>query len=183
MTNEPRVEDFISTSKQKAFEHDFLKRSEQYQRWEDVEFNKVWENERRFTIEAEDIRFYSEGVMDDNPLFNDEQVAKSGPFGGLTAHPMFITPITFWLAGESGPSSWVRTPGAINPGQIMEIYEPFRVGDTIRSRAEVHDKWIKRGKRYLTFQVDYLNQDDLMIFRVWTTLILPRSQGEGAHQF
>ena len=183
MTNESRVEDFITTRKQKEFGHDFFERSEQYQRWEDVEFNKVWEDDRRFTIEEEDIVFYSGGVIDDNPLFNDKEAAKAGPFGELTAHPVFLTPIVFWLAGDSGPSSWLRTPGAINPGQVIEIYEPFRVGDTIRSRAEVHDKWIKRGKRYLTFQVDYINQDDKVIFRVWNTLILPRSKGDGTHQF
>ncbi len=183
MIDQPCIEDFITTRKQQEFEHDFFKRSEHYQTWEDVEFNKVWESEGRFTIEEEDILFYSQGVMDDNPLFNEKQAASSGPFGGLIAHPMFITPIVFWLAGDSGPSSWIRTPGAINPGQTFEIYEPFRLGDTIRSRATVHDKWIKRGKRYLTFATEYINQDDTVILKVWNTLILPRSQDDGAHQF
>lgn len=183
MTEEVRVEDFITTKKQKEFESDFLKNSENYQSWDDVDFDQIWENDLRFTIEEEDIKYYSEGVLDQNPLFTDTEAAKAGPFECLTPHPMFITPILFWLAGDSGPSSWIRTPGAINPGQVMEFHEPMRVGDTLRSRARVHDKWIKRGKRYLTYLVELLNQEDKLVFTCWTTLILPQSKGHNKHQF
>lgn len=183
MTKQVRVADFITTKKQREFERDFFKGAEDYQRWEDVEFGKVWENELRFTVETEDILAFSAGVSDDNPLFCDEEAAKCGPFGGLTAHPLFLTPIAFWLAGDSGPASWIRTPGAINPGSEFELYEPIRPGDTLRSRTQVHDKWIKRGKRYLTYQLDLINQDDTVVVRVWVTLILPTSQGDEVHRF
>ncbi len=183
MTEQVRLEDFILTKKQKEFERDFFKGSEHYQRWEDVEFGRVWENDRRFTVEAEDILAYSAGVGDENPLFSDAEAAKSGPFGGLIAHPIFFTPIVFWLAGDEGPLSWLRTPGAINPGGVYEMFEPIRPGDTLRSRAHVKDKWIKRGKRYLTYEVDFLNQDDTLVVRLQATLILPTSKNDGTHQF
>jgi acyl dehydratase len=183
MAEDVRIEDFITTKKQKAFVHDFFQKSEDYQKWEDVDFERMWESEKTFTVEKEDITFFSEGVLDDNPLFNDEGAAAAGPFGGLIAHPIFLTPIGFWVTGDSGPASWIRTPGAINPGQVIEFFEPIRPGDVIRARSRAHDKYIKRGKRYLTYLVEYFRQDDVMVAKWWTTLILPTSRGEGRHSF
>ena len=183
MGEEVLIEDFLTTKKQKAFEHDFFKRAGGYQKWEDVDFDGVHDIEKTFIVEVEDIKNYSEGILDDNPLFNDEEAAKKGPYGGLIAHPLFLTPIGFWLTGDSGPGSWIRTPGAINPGQIIEFYEPIRPGDIIRAKSRFHDKWIKRGKRYLTFLTEYYNQKDQMVAKWLITLILPRSRGDESHQF
>jgi acyl dehydratase len=180
---EVRIEDFLTTKKQKAFEYDFFKKAEHYEKWEDVDFDGVYESESAFTVEAEDIKNYSKGILDENPLFNDEKAAKEGPYGGLIAHPLFLTPIGFWLTGESGPGTWIRTPGAINPGQTIEFYEPIRPGDTIRLKTSFHDKWIKRGKRYLTYLSEYYNQKDQLVAKWWTTLILPSSKGKESHSF
>ncbi len=183
MEEEVRIEDFLITKKQKEFEYDFFKKAEAYEKWEDVDFDGVHECERIFVVEEEDIRTYSEGILDDNPLFNDREAAEKGPFGALTAHPLFLTPVGFWLTGDSGPGSWVRTPGAINPGQVIELYEPICLGDTIRARSRFHDKWIKRGKRYLTYQKEFLNQKDKLVAKWWITLILPISKGDESHRF
>jgi 3-hydroxybutyryl-CoA dehydratase len=183
MEDEVRIADYVTTGKQKAFEYDFFKKAEGYETWEDVDFDGVYDIDKTFVVEVEDIKNYSEGVLDENPLFNDEHAAKEGPYGGLIAHPLFLTPIGFWLTGDSGPGSWIRTPGAINPGQIIEFYEPSRPGDIIRAKSRFHDKWIKRGKRYLTYLTEYHNQKDQMVAKWWITLILPRSQGSESHQF
>ena len=183
MGEEVRIEDYLVTKKQKAFEHDFFKRSDEFEKWEDVDFDEIYESDRTFVVEAEDIKTYSEGIDDDNPLFNDEEAAKAGPFGALVAHPLFLTPVGFWFTGEAGPVSWVKTPGAINPGQKIEFFEPIGVGDVIRQKARFYDKWIKRGKRYLTYEAEFYNQKDLLVARWWITLILPRSKKGETHQF
>ncbi len=183
MEDEIRIEDFLKTEKQRTFEHDFFKRADEYEKWEDVDFDGVFEMDRTFTVEVEDIKAYSEGILDDNPLFNDEAAAAAGPYGGLVGHPLFLTPIAFWLTGDAGPGSWVRTPGAINPGQKIEFYEHIRPGDTLRARSRFHDKWLKRGKRYLTYLTEYTNQRDELVARWWATLILPTSRSDEAHQF
>jgi acyl dehydratase len=183
MEDNVRIEDFLSTKKQKTFEYDFFKKAKDYEKWEDVDFDGIYEIENTFTVTEEDIKSFSEGILDENPLFNDREAAEKGPFGGLIAHPLFLTPIGFWLTGDSGPGSWVRTPGAINPGQIIEFYGPIRLGDTIRAKSRFHDKWIKRGKRYLTYLTEYYNQDDLLLAKWWITLILPKSKGSESHKF
>jgi len=43
MDDEIRVEDFLTTAKQKAFEHDFFKQADEYEKWEDVDFDAVKE--------------------------------------------------------------------------------------------------------------------------------------------
>ncbi|MBW1681606.1 MAG: hypothetical protein JRF59_13345 [Deltaproteobacteria bacterium] len=67
------------TKKQKMFEYNFFKNADHYEKWETVDFDQVYEMERTFTVEVEDIRNYSEGILDDNPLFNDEEAAAGGP--------------------------------------------------------------------------------------------------------
>ncbi len=183
MDEEVRIENFLETEKQKTFEYNFFKKAEDYEKWEDADFDGFHDLERTFEVTAEDIKNYSEGILDDNPLFNDEEAAKEGPYGGLVAHPLFLTPIGFWLTGDKGSGSWIRTPGAINPGQKIEFYEPVRPGDVIRARSQFHDKWIKRGKRYLAYLTEYYNQKDLLVAKWWITLILPKSKGGEAHQF
>ena len=183
MGEEVKIEDFLTTRKQKEFEYDFFKKADGYEQWDTVDFEGVYEGEKTFTVEAEDIKYYSVGCLDDNPLFNDETAAEKGPFGGLIAHPLFLTPIGFWLIGDSGPASWIRTPGAINPGQIIEFYEPVRVGDIIRVKSRFHDKWIKRGKRYMSYLSEYYNQKDQLVAKWWLTLILPTSRGDETHTF
>jgi 3-hydroxybutyryl-CoA dehydratase len=183
MEEEVRIEDFLVTEKQKAFEYNFFKGADAYEKWETVDFEEVCEMERTFTVTAEDIKNYSEGILDDNPLFNDEDAADKGPYGSLIGHPLLMTPIAFWIAGTEGPMSWIRTPGAINPGQTIEFYQPIRPGDVIRAKSKFHDKWIKRGKRYLTFLADYYNQKDELVAKWWATLILPTSRGKEPHTF
>ena len=178
-----RIEDFLKTKKQKEFVYDFFKKSENYEKWEDADLDKVYEMQRTFTVSVEDIRSYSEGVLDENPLFNDEEAAENGPYGGLIAHPLFLTPVSFWITGDSGPGTWIRTPGAINPGQTIEFYQPIRPGDTIRAKAKLHDKWIKRGKRYISKLTEYYNQKGQLVAKWWGTLILPTSQGRESHKF
>lgn len=178
-----RVEDFLTTGKQQAFEYDFFKNAENYADWERADLEEEGVSTQSFEVETEDILNYSQGILDDNPLFNDEEAARKGPFNGLIAHPIFMTPIGFWLAGDSGPASWVRTPGAINPGQIIEFYEPVRPGDKIHVKGRFFDKYIKRDKRFLTFETNYIRQDGELVCRWWITLILPQSKAGDMHQF
>ena len=119
MDEEIRLEDFLVTKKQKAFEHNFFKHAEKFEKWEDVDFDGVYENERTFVVEAEDIKTYSEGIADDNPLFNDEEAAKNGPYGDLIAPPLVSHPHRLlvyrgWRTGKLGKNTRRHQPGTEN---------------------------------------------------------------------
>ena len=171
---------YIKTEKQKVFDTNFFKDADSYEVWDEIDFSDLKEvdGEQTFEIKAEDIKFYSEAVMDNNPLMNDEEYAKKSPYGGLVPHPIFATQIIFWCIGTKGRGNWIRTPGARNPGQHIEIYENFRVGEVIHIKMKPYDRYIKRGKYYLRYQIDLYNQDNVKKGMAIGTLILPKSRDD-----
>ena len=175
------IEKYQKTEKQKEFQFDFFVDQSKYEKWEDVIIGTEGFGERTFEVKKEDIDAYVECTMDENPVFKDEKSAKKTPWGELIAPPMFITPVVFWIAG-TGSGSWIRTPGAINPGQKIEFYEPIREGDVIKIKSEAYDKYIKRGKRYLTYYSEFTNQRGELVAKWWGTLILPFSKAEEEHK-
>jgi acyl dehydratase len=173
-------ERFFETEKQREFDTEFFQGAEDYEAWDEIDFETEGEipGERTFEIKAEDMKYYAQGVHDDNPLFVDEEYAKNSPYGGLVPHPIFITPIIFWCVGSKGRGNWIRTPGSRNPGQFLEIYEPFRVGEIIHIGMRPYDRWIKRNKYYLSYEINMYNQDNVKKATAIGTLILPKTKDD-----
>ncbi|MFX1512606.1 MAG: MaoC family dehydratase [Promethearchaeota archaeon] len=175
------IEKYQKTEKQKEFQYDFFVDQAKYEKWDDVEIGKKAFEERTFEVKREDIQAYAESTQEENLLFQDEEFAKKTSWGELIAPPMFITPVLFWIAGTAS-GSWIRTPGAINPGQKIEFYEPIRVGDLLNIKSQAWDKYIRRGKRYLTYLSEITNQRGELVAKWWGTLILPFSTNEEEHK-
>ncbi len=169
---------FFKTEKHFQFSTDFFTDAENYEVWDEIDFSNLEEveGENTFEIKSEDIRFYAEGCLDENPLFSDEAYARSSAYGELIAHPLFATTICFWCVGVKGKGNWIRTPGARNPGQVLEIFEYFRVGEIIHVKMKPHDRYIKRGKCYLQYRMEAYNQHQRLKCRMFATLILPRTR-------
>ena len=170
---------YQKTEKQKIFGADFLVRSEieDYEFWDEVEIGKESEPPLKFEVKAEDMKAYAEGVPDANPVFYDEEYAKECGHDGLVAHPFFTTQVIMFLLRE-GHGSWVRTPGARNPGQIHEWHDPIRVGDVLTLKTKSYDKWIKRGKYYMRNIIELYDQNGTLKLRTYGTLILPKSKAD-----
>ena len=119
---------YFTTEKHHHFSTDFFTDAENYEVWDEIDFSDLNEvdGENTFTIKAEDLKFYAEGCLDDNPYMRDEEFAKKTTYGGLVPHPIFVTTLAFWCIGIKGRGNWIRTPGARNPGQQIEIYENFK---------------------------------------------------------
>jgi len=169
---------FFKTEKQRQFDTDFFSNAEDYESWDEIDFESQEETpgEQTFLIKSEDMKAYAEGVLDDNPLMIDEAYAKKSPYGELVPHPLFLVQIGFWCIGVKGRGNWIRTPGSRNPGQHIEIYEPFRVGETIHIKMKPYDRYIKRKKYYLKYKVDYYNQDNVKKAMWILTLVLPKTK-------
>ena len=169
---------YIRTEKQKKFDTDFFRNAESYEVWDEIDFSNLTEvnGEQVFEVKAEDIKYFAEAVMDDNPLMTDEAYAGKSPYGELVPHPVFVTQIIFWCIGTRGRGNWIRTPGARNPGQYMEMHENFRVGEVIHMKMKPFDRYIKKGKYYLRYQIDLYNQDEAKKATAIGTLILPKSR-------
>ena len=84
------LDKYIATKKQREFERNFFLDVDQYEIWEEIEIGPVNEAANKFEVTVEDIKFFSEAILDPNPLFNDEEYAKTTHWGGLIAHPLFF---------------------------------------------------------------------------------------------
>ncbi len=172
MTTKERLAQYITTEKQRAFETDFLLDAEDYETWDKVEIGKPQPGKQTFTVKSEDILAYNVSMLETDPLMIDEKAAQSSSTGELIQHPIFVTQLGFYCI-ERGPGSWIRTPGARNPGQRIEVHEPFKVGETITMTVTPVDKWIRRGKHYITNRLDFHNEDGALKTTWWLTLIIP----------
>jgi acyl dehydratase len=112
-----------------------------------------------------------EGTEDFNPVFCDDEAAEKSHFGGIVALPTIMVPIVF---ASTPPDIWIKMPGAINPGQKLEFGVPVRPGDSIKCKATLTDKYIKRGRKYTIGRMHITNQRDETVC-IWSGgLILPR---------
>ena len=172
------MEKFVKTDKQKKFSNNFFADAEDYEAWEDINFDNVQEidGENTYEIKAEDLKSFAEACFDPNPLMNDEEYAKKSVWRELVPHPIIVTPIAFWCIGTKGRGNWIRIPGARNPGQEIEIYEKFRVGETIHIKIKPYDRYIKRGKYYMINQTDMYNQNNVKKCSWYVTLILAKTK-------
>jgi acyl dehydratase len=171
---------YFKTEKHHQFSTNFFTHAENYEVWDEIDFSNLEEvdGENTFTIKAEDLTFYAEGCLDDNPYMTNEEFAKKSSYGGLVPHPIFTTTICFWCVGTKGKGNWIRTPGARNPGQYIEYYEDFKVGETIHIKLRPYDRYEKRGKYYLQYKINLYNQDNVLKASTISTLILPRTRDD-----
>ena len=113
----------------------------------------------RFEVTQDDILQYCEAVGETNPLFTDEEAAKSGPHHGLIAPPAFYTSIR---TGQGLDPKLVYGNTTFNAGQRWEFIAPIRPGDIIRARTKVHDIYEKTGRTglmvFLVRRTTYSNQ-------------------------
>lgn len=175
MTLYQHLDKYIKTKKQKNFERNFFLGAEEYEIWGEINIGETKIAKSKFDVTVEDIKYFSEAIMDTNPLFNDEEYAGKSIWGGLIAHPLFFHFISMYTI-DTGFCNWMRIPGAFNPGQVNELNEPFRPGDLITCTLTQTDKWIKRGLHYIQAQQDFVNQDGILKVRRWPILAIPHTR-------
>ncbi len=170
-----RLSQHASTAKQREFDWDFTADVDRYEVWDEVEIGASGPAERTFLIEEEDVLAFNRAALETDPLLVDPDHARA--HGGLVVHPLFLVQIAFWCIGK-GIGSWIRSPGARNPGQEIEQFEPLHVGEEIHLTLTHWDKWIRRGHHYLQDRVDFRDRDQVLKARWFATLILPPTRSD-----
>lgn len=178
MDTAERLARHFSTRKQRDFESNFLKDAEVYETWDQVEIGRTFQGKLKFTVAEEDVLSYNLSLGETDPLLADPAHArKRSPTGELIQHPLFVVQVAFYCI-ENGPGSWIRSPGARNPGQKIELFEPFKVGETISMTVTAADRWIRRGKHYITDKLEFRNERGVHKATWWLTLIIPPNRLE-----
>jgi 3-hydroxybutyryl-CoA dehydratase len=175
------IEKFLLTEKQKSFEFDFFKDEDKYETWDRIKVGEEFELPKKFEVKLEDIVNFAEGIMDTNPLYHDEEYARKTPYGGIIAPPTFLVIVQFWIVG-TGPRSWIRRPGLVNQKQDIRLYELVRPGDVLSIKVLSYDKYIKRGKYYVTDLFQIFNQRGEKVCDWYATLLFPLSKSTEKHR-
>ena len=66
----------------------------------------------------------------------------------------------------------------MNPFQDVELREPILVGDRIRLSLTTVDRFVRRGKHYITNLNEFVASGDQVKVRAWGTLIVPPTRKE-----
>lgn len=117
-----------------------------------------------YEIERSSIRRWAESIGDPNPLYRDEEYARSKGYRSLVAPPGFIAQYAFPVK-YGGGGGHIRSPFTrnLNGGNEYEFFKPIQAGDTIsatRKIAELRERDGKMGKMlFIITEITYKNQD------------------------
>jgi acyl dehydratase len=112
---------------------------------------KVFEETDPVAVSAEEIKAFCTAVGETNPLYSDEEAARQGPHGGLTAPPLFV--LTF----RNGRQFFNHVPrfgkGGFDAGRDVEFVNPVRPGDQIKLISHVKEIYEKTGRSGMMYFV------------------------------
>ena len=114
---------------------------------------------RSIDIEKGAIIKFAQAIEDDNPLYNDEMVARDSRYGGLIAPPTFLRSV-----GVDSPPYPFDMPfnRMLDGGSDWEYFHPVRAGDRITAISEIADINERIGRMGLmvitSIVVTYRNQ-------------------------
>src|SRR6201992_3374820 len=115
-----RLAGYPTTAKQRDFEWDFTQGVEAYETWDEIEVGRSGPGARVFEVTAEDIVSFNRSCLETDPMLFDPEYAAAHV--GLGQHPLFVVQVVFYCI-DTGIGSWLRSPGARNPGQRIELLE------------------------------------------------------------
>lgn len=108
------------------------------------------------------IRHWCHGVGHENPLYTDEKYARKGPYGEITAPPLFLFSCSEVPGGYATGLPGVHEMWA---GCRWKWYEPIRRDDAIRTESwlkDVEEKDTSFAGRSVvqTYETEFYNQND-----------------------
>jgi acyl dehydratase len=113
---------------------------------------------REFRINSEMQQNYLEALEDNNPLYIKRDSSKE-----QIAHPILILNNAF-------PAEWIASfKEHIHAKNYVQFLNPTRVGKKIIARSKVYDKYIRRGRKFVTTEITCLDEDGVEVARCrWT---------------
>ena len=118
-----------------------------------------------YEIERSSIRRWAEAIGDDNPLYRDEEYARSKGYRSIVAPPGFIAQYAFPVKAGGGGRRGFNSPFSrnLNGGNEYEFFKPVQAGDTITSTsklAQLFERDGRMGKMLFSIsETTYKNQD------------------------
>ncbi len=115
-------------------------------------------------VEKGAIRRFAQAVEDGNPLYFDEEYARSTRYGGIVCPPGFFGWPVKDVASDWLPNLVGRPfQNVLNAGNETEFLRPIRPGDVLVCTSKLADAYEKKGGGgtllFVVVETDYRNQD------------------------
>ena len=136
--------------------------------WDDMEVGSEVST-IHFFVTPNDIKMAAELFHDDNPLYFSKSFAAGTEWGGIVAPFYFLDYAFRWATFVT--RAGIKTKNyTINAHGILESFVPVRPGEQLVGKMFVHDKYIKRDKKFLTWRIEVHNEEGEMVARkFWTS--------------
>jgi acyl dehydratase len=118
-----------------------------------------------YEIEKEPIRRWADAIGDPNPLYHDEEYARSRGYRSIIAPPGFVPQYRYPAQGGEWPLRLVKTSltRSLNGGNEYEFFKPAQAGDVLTAITKVVDLYERKGKMgmmlFQTMETTFRNQD------------------------
>jgi acyl dehydratase len=124
-----------------------------------------------FEIEKGMCKRFAVATGDPNPIYHDEDFAKSTPQGGILAPPTLLFEWNHHKHGalpaetrESIFKGLALQPRLLRGMNEYHIDQPVRPGDIIKSKAKIKDVYEKQGRSgqliFMICETEYFNQNE-----------------------
>ncbi|HLH78524.1 MAG TPA: MaoC family dehydratase N-terminal domain-containing protein [Candidatus Binataceae bacterium] len=129
---------------------------------------RVFEDTEPVVVSAEQIREYCAALGEEDPLYLDEEAARRGPFGSLSAPPSYV------LILRTGKDFLGHIPRLANnmmdAGRDLELLEPVRAGDQLRLVSQIKAIYEKTGRSgpmaFVIVRSTVLNQNQQVVAHI-----------------
>jgi acyl dehydratase len=127
-------------------------------------------------VDASELRRYALSVEDANPLWYDDEYAKTTRWKGIIAAPTFVHTCgggTALFVHIPGTDDWPH--GSLFAGSELKFYIPVRVGDRITPTSKLHKVVEKDGNfvgpiAFVTAETTFTNQNNQVV-AVWYSTV------------
>lgn len=142
------------------------------------------EKRREYLVTRKDIRRFAQAIGDTDPLYYDEDYAKTTRFKSIVAPPLFAQAFGFedvppeqLLPDGSPTEAAVPIPAKklVGGGSVFENYIRFKPGDNIVVKSKITDIYSKQGKNgclyFIVHETCFYNQRQELAAKEVTTFI------------
>jgi acyl dehydratase len=126
----------------------------------------------RNEVEKGAIRKFADAIGDPNPLYRDEEYARSTPYGTIVAPPTFSRTLDYGtIEGLQYPRE-----GLIHGEQQFEYFQPIVAGMVLYCSTKLADVYVKNGKSgtmtFLVFEQKGVDEQGNLVFRARSNIIM-----------
>ena len=125
------------------------------------------------TVTSEDIDEFCETWGEDNPVYLNDAAARKLGFAGRVAPPMMVRNYAHLQNVLTGLNGVIPAHSIHAEGKYV-FAKPVSPGDTISTTGTVINKYVKKGRKYVSFRFTSVDQNGELVVVNEHTSVWPR---------